>query len=562
MFLRLRDKLKRFGKYRHIVAVLAKYGFEEASETIRNRFPFSLSKKRTATDIKQTVQGHTRPARVRLVLEELGPTFIKLGQLLSTRPDLVSSDYIKELELLQDQVAEEKPEVMLAEIEKQLGKNIETLFQEFDSKPIATGSIAQVYFAKAKEDGKLLAVKVRRPKVVENIKVECEILEDLAGLLKASIFKDDTIDPKKMVRELSQAILKEVNLENEKHNQLRFSQSFADDSTIHVPKIYEKYCSQGVLTMEYIDGIKATDKGVIEEGQYNTKIIARRGADFVFRQVFEFGFFHADPHPGNFFLMPDNILAPLDFGQVAYLSLLDRKLLNEVVLAIVDNEAAVMINALDRAEMIGAETNVDKLTRDMEQLLSTYHNLPLKKIPFGKVISQAFALIRKHHINPPSQFTLMLKSLATIESFSLSLDPEFQIIDRLKPYARQFVLRDLDPKQILRNARKTLHGAGSLASRLPDDVNAILSKFRQGKFLLRVNHEHLDSLIETLDKSSNRISFALIIAALLIGSSLLVPQEGKVLGLVTLQTLGIVGYIVAAAIGIWLIISIIRSRHL
>ncbi len=559
---RLRSRLKLLGRYRHIVAVLTKYGFEEAGEAIRSRFPLTLSKKKSSARAQKKLHAHTRAERVRLVLEELGPAFIKFGQLLSTRPDLVSSDYINELERLQDQVAPEKPERIRIEIENQLKDRVENIFQSFDAEPIAAGSIAHVHRATAKEDGKLLAVKIRRPQIVETVHAECEILEDLAGLLKASLFKEDTVDPKKMVRELNEAISKEVSMDSEKRNQLRFHQSFADDPAVHVPKVYEKYCTDGVLTMEYIEGIKATDKQAIEKARYDTKLIAKRGANFVLRQIFEFGFFHADPHPGNFFLLPDNVLAPLDFGQVAYLSVQDRKLLNEVVLAIVDNEAAVMINAFERAEMIGELTDVDQLARDMEQLLSTYHNLPLKEIPFGKVISQAFALIRKHHINPPAQFTLMLKSLATIESFALSLDPDFQIIEQLKPYARQFSLRDIDPKQILKNARKTLHGAGNLALRLPEDVNAILTKFRQGKFLLRVNHEHLEGLIETLDKSSNRISFALIIAALLIGSSLLVPQEGKVLGLVTLQTLGVIGYVFAAVIGIWLIISIIRSRHL
>lgn len=549
------------GRYRHIMTVLTRHGFEEAVNEMRNRFPFSAGQKTNAR-IERLKEKHSRAVRFRLVLEELGPTFIKFGQLLSTRPDLVSPEYIKELERLQDQVAPVKPEAVRAELEQQLGDKVEHIFRNFKSTPIAAGSIAQVHQAESADDGTLLAVKVRRPNINRTLQTECEILEDLAGLLKAILFKDDTIDPRKMVKELSDAISKEVHLDNEKRNQLRFLQSFADDPTIHVPYVYEQYCSEGVLTMEYIHGIKATDTKAIEQARCDTKVIAERGANFVLRQIFEFGFFHTDPHPGNFFLLPDNVLAPLDFGQVAYLSLQDRKLLNEMVLAIVDNETSEMINALERAEMISEKTDIDKLARDMEQMLSTYHNLPLKDIPFGKVISQTFALIRKHHISPPAQFTLMLKSLTTVESFALSLDPDFQIIDQLKPYARKSGLRDIDPKKMLQNVRKTIRGAGDLASRLPDDVNVILSKFRQGRFLLRVNHEHLEGLIQTMDKSSNRISFALIIAALLIGSSLLVSQQGTVLGLLTLQTLGIIGYIVAAVIGIWLIISIIRSRHL
>jgi ubiquinone biosynthesis protein len=220
-----------------------------------------------------------------------------------------------------------------------------------------------------------------------------------------------------------------------------------------------------------------------------------------------------------------------------------------------------MVRALQRADMTNEKTHTDTLTRDVESMLDTYHNLPLKDIPISKVIVQTFDLIRKHNIRPPSQFVLMLKSLITIESFALGLNSEFNIIDNFKPYAKQFTLPTMDPRQILRNMRGAMQDASDLATRLPDDVNAILSKFRQGNFQLKVHHEHLENLTKTFDKSSNRISFALIIAALLIGSSLLVPQQGNVLGLVTLQTLGIFGYIAAAIIGLWLLVSIIRSRH-
>jgi ubiquinone biosynthesis protein len=246
---------------------------------------------------------------------------------------------------------------------------------------------------------------------------------------------------------------------------------------------------------------------------------------------------------------------------VAYLSSDDRGLLKEIVLAVIDSNASQMVRALQRAEMATAKTDIDKLARDLELLLGTYHNLPLKDIPISKVIMQTFDLIRKNNVRPPAQFALMLKSLMTIESFAMGLDPEFNIIDNLKPYARQIALPDMSPRKVLHMLRDSMKDARELASRLPDDINVILNKFRRGDFQFKVHHEHLENLTKTLDKSSNRISFALIIAALLIGSSMLVAQEGIVLGLVTLQTLGIIGYIVAAIIGSWLLVSIIRSRH-
>jgi ubiquinone biosynthesis protein len=540
------------------MTVLTKYGFVEVADVIRSRFTLGPSSHMASA--AHVSKNHDRAVRARLAMEELGPIFVKLGQLLSTRPDLLPNEYIKEFEQLQDHVAPEEYYNISAEVEKQLGGKLDDFFLSFEREPIAAGSIAQVYRG-VTVDGISVAVKVLRPGIKQTVQTECEILQDLGKILKATVFKNETIDPLKMANEFSEAVSGEVNLNIERQNQLRFLQSFADDPTIHVPIVYEKYCAEGVLTMEYIDGINPNDKDSLEKLGLDTKIIAQRGAKFVLKQIFEFGFFHADPHPGNFFVLPDNVLVPLDFGQVAYLSSKDRKLLNEIILSIVDNEAAEMVEAIEQADMITEKTDIDKFTRDIEQFLNTYNGRSLKEIPFSKVIAQIFDLFRNHQVTPPVQFTLMLKCLSTIEAFACDLDPEFQIIEHLKPYTLQFSFRDIDLKQILRETRRAIQGAGSLASRLPDDINAILSKFRQGKFQLHVHHEHLESLVKTLDKSSNRISFALIIAALLVGSSLLVPQKGMVLSLFTLQALGIVGYIAAAVIGFWLIISIIRSRH-
>jgi ubiquinone biosynthesis protein len=540
---------------------MMKYGLKDVADVIRTRYRIHRRSQPAAVTDKEAISHYSRAVRFRLALEELGPTFIKFGQLLSTRPDLIPYNYVRELECLQDQVAPEKSDRIFAEIEQQLGAKLKDIFTTFDHQPIAAGSIAQVYRATI-PSGKSVVVKVRRPEIAETIRTECEILEDLAGLLKATLLEQhEAVDPRRIVQEFSETVSKEVDLANERHNQSRFLRDFKNDPTIHVPEIYEEYCSECVLTMEYIEGIRPTNSEAIRKAELDSIIIAQRGANFVLRQIFDLGFFHTDPHPGNFFILPNNVLAPIDFGQVAHLSSDDRKLLKEIVLAIIDNDASRMIRALQRADMTNEKTHTDKLTRDVELMLDTYHNLPLKDIPISKVIVQTFDLIRKHNIRPPAQFALMLKSLITIESFALGLNPEFNIIDNLKPYAKQFTLPAMDPRQILRNMRGAMQDASDLATRLPDDVNAILSKFRQGNFQLKVHHEHLENLTKTLDKSSNRISFALIIAALLIGSSLLVPQQGMVLGLVTLQTLGIFGYIAAVIIGLWLIVSIIRSRH-
>lgn len=551
---RFRSRLYRLRRYRHIMAVLMKYGLEEVAEALRARVVVRLGEKIAPMRVRRIAESHSRPARFRLAIEELGPTFIKFGQLLSTRPDIIPIEYLQELERLQDQVKPESPERIRAEVESQLGGALEEIFLCFDAAPLAAGSIAQVHRAMTRE-GDSVVVKVRRPGIVQILRAESEVLEEVASIFKATLFEQETIDPRQMVSEFVEAVLKETDLANERRNQLRFIRSFADDTTVHIPRVYEKYCTAGVLTMEYIDGIKPSAPAVLQERGLDPKLVARRGADFVLRQIFELGFFHADPHPGNFFLLPGNVLAPIDFGQVSRLSSLDRKLFNEILLAVVQNEPGRVVRTLDRQDMIQEKTDLGRLMAGMEQLIDTYRDLPLRNIPFGPAVTQVFDLLRSNYVRPPAQFTLMLKSMVTIESFARSLDPDFNLTEALKPYAQRASLKDFEPKHLLHQMRQILLDAGDLASRLPEDVNVILNKFRQGRFQIRVQHEHLETLTKTLDKSSNRISFALIIAALLIGSSMLVAQQN-------LQKMGVIGYMIAAVFGVWLLVSIIRGGKL
>lgn len=549
-------KVQHLKRYRHIVRVLMKYGFEEVAGSISARFKLGPGRSRRIQAAK--MQQRSRPERLRLALEELGPTFIKLGQLLSTRPDIVSPEYLAELERLQDQVPPVPYQDIKAEIEDELGDTVENLFLEFDTKPLAAGSIAQVHRALTRQ-GQQVVTKIRRPNIEETIATECGILHDISGLLKATVFEEETVDPQRMVDEFTEAVMKEVDLSIERRSQLRFSRKFKDDPTMHIPTVYEQYCSEGVLTMEYIKGIRPGSRKVVEDAGLDPKLIAKRGADFVLKQVFDLGFFHTDPHPGNFFLLEDNILAPLDFGQVARLSTSDRNLLNEMVLSIVDNDAKRIIVAIERANMLHEKTNMAQLSRDAEDLLDTYHDMPLREIPFGRVITQIFEIMRKNRIHPPAQFTLMLKTMMTIESFADNLDPDFQIIDHLKPYAWRFKVEQFAPGKLLGDVRRGVQDAAVLAGQLPDDINAIMSKFRRGQFSMHIHHEHLQEMSDSLNDSSNRISFALIIAGLLIASSFVIPQDGSVFG-VSLQSIGLIGYILAGILGLTLIFTILRKK--
>jgi len=560
LFSGFRRTMAHLVRYRHIMAVLIKYGFEEMAGILARRLKIGLGSRGLPTVVRRSLAQASLAKRTRLAMEELGPTFIKLGQLLSTRPDLLPVEYIEELEHLQDQVTPEKIEIIRETIRLQLGALPEELFAGFDPMPLAAASIAQVHRA-CTQDEQQVVLKIRRPNIVKTLHTELEMLQDIAALIKKRKLLPETFDAVRMVREFSEAVAKEVDLANERRNQQRFIRNFANDPTVHVPKVFEEYCAEGLLTMEYIDGIKPNQIDQLVAAGLDPKVIAGRGADFVLKQVFEHGFFHTDPHPGNFLVMPGNVLAPLDFGQVGRLTQQDRVLLQFLVLAIVDIDAAKIIYGLERSEVLDDETDMVELTRDLEELLSNYANLPMKDIPFREALTRVFEIIRRHRITPPRDFTLMLKSLMTIESFATALDSEFQIIEHLKPYARKFSLEEVSPTRLLRQMRTAARSAGDLAARLPEDMTAIIGKFRRGQFKIHIHHEHLEELEQTVGHSSDRIAFSVIIAALLIGSSLLVAQQGSVLGLISLQALGIIGYLTAMVMGLWLLFSIIRNRR-
>lgn len=550
-------RIKHLRRYRHITAVLVRHGFGEISQGLSYR----LHLRRNHEEFR-VAPGETRPQRLRVVLEELGPTFVKFGQLLSTRPDLLPPAYIEELEKLQDRVAPVSFDAVRGEIEQQLHRPLEDIFSNFEPQPLASASIAQVHRALTRE-GQQVAVKVRRPGIVQALQTECEILEGFASLVRSSLPPGETIDPVRMVREFTDAVTREADFINELRNIQKFRTNFAGDAAIRICRPFEDYSASGVLTMEFIDGIKPTSAADLREAGLDPKLIAHRGADFVLRQVFDFGLFHTDPHPGNFLVLPNNVLAPLDFGQVARLTSSDRFLLGELVLAIVDTDAERMIRAFRRAGLISYQTNIPAVTGELEEILESYHSLPFAQVALGRMMLQSFDLIRRHHIHPPPEFTMMLKSMMTIESLGVRLDRDFSILELLRPYAQRLSFEQVSPSRLLRQTRRSLREMLDLSANLPEDIGNILHKVQDGQFQMRVHHEHLESMIHTLGKGSNRISLAFIIAGLVVASSLLVTQEhGTVLGLMRLQTLGTLGYLIAAFMGLWLAASIIRSRHL
>jgi ubiquinone biosynthesis protein len=546
--------------YKHFLSVLIKYGFEELARELNTGISGWLGTRIIPEYIKKVARRHSRPTRVRLALQELGPTFIKLGQLLSTRPDLIPQEYVTELQYLQDRAPPEEFEAISRVVETDLHGKLEEFFSEFDPRPLAAGSIAQVHRATTRE-GQSAAVKVRRPGIVNTIATECEILRGLVDFAADILQRHGIYEPHRIAEEFSRAIMKEVDLENERRNQMRMRRDFLDDPTVHIPEVYAEYCCESVLTMEYIDGIKIRSRESVVQANLDPELIAERGVNFLLKQVFECHLFHTDPHPGNIFIMPGNVVCLIDFGQAARISSETREFLMSWIFALIRNEPTDFTRMLDHNDMIREGTDLHELAMDVEEIFDFYSGLASEDIPFRQLMIESMELLRKHRIMAPPGFTLILKSLLTVEAFNAALESDYDIMKTFRTYVHRYRLHEFGPRR-LRSLKYAMLDAGRLAIKLPDHIRAILKQLRKGKLSLQINITHLDSLIRIIQSSVRWLSAAIVIGALLLASGSLIKTQGKAFGAVDVQSLGIMGYVISGIIGLFLLLSLIRNRKL
>jgi ubiquinone biosynthesis protein len=551
---------RKIRRYEQIVATVAKYGFSDLLS--RTRRQGRVGRRRGPEPERRLfrIRGTSLGDRLRLMLEELGPTFVKLGQILSLRPDLLPEEITAELRKLQDRVAPVPGEQIHGIMREELGARTSELFREFEFQPIAAASLAQVHRA-VTADGEEVAVKIQRPGIRRKIDVDLEILLDLAALVARYSAPLRLYHPVRLAEEFGKTIHMEVDFSHEARNLELFREKFKDDPTVNIPRVLRRLTTPRILTMEYIHGVKLTEMEGLEPAGLDREGLARNTANMILRQLFDFGFFHADPHPGNIIAQPGNVLALLDFGMIGFVDDVLRDNLSDALGAFVRRDTDKMIRALTDMNIIEDEVDLVALRHDLQNLILFYYNIPLGEVNVGAIIRELHVIIRSYRLSFPVDFALMTKAVITAESVGQSLDPAFQIAPLAEPFIRRTLLSKLSPQRNFEIAADSFGQAMELLKGMPFELRYILRKLRLGELRILFEHRGLDRLITEGDRSVNRLSFSIVTAALAIGSSLfMVLNVGP--RLFGLSAIGLFGFLLAGTAGLWLLIAIIRSGRL
>jgi ubiquinone biosynthesis protein len=496
------------------------------------------------------------PVRVRRALEELGPTFVKLGQVLATRVDVFPPNWIAEFEKLQSEVPPVPFESLLPELEEALGGSPFEIFVDLWPEAVAAASIAQVHYAKL-PSGEPVVLKIRRPGIQAKIEADLRILYHIATLVELEIPDSRRYRPRQIVEQFAKSLKRELDLAMEARNLERFATHFAGDENIVIPKVYWEWTSEVMNVQERIDGIHGNSLAEIEVAGLDRKVLASRGADAVLKMILVHGFFHADPHPGNVFYLPGNRLAMLDFGMVGRLPEIRRNQIVDLLAALSRKDDDALLDVL--LEWVGDAT-VDevKLASDVNELVSNYEDMQLKDMRFGVLLGELTAIIREHSLVLPSDLTLLFKALVTLEGLGRQLDPEFHMVDHLGPFVRQVITDRYSPHALQKRAKRHLKDLFSLATGLPRDVARLLKEARRGRFKIDLDLKRLDHFGHQLDRSTNRLTMGILTASLVIGSSIVMTVKGGPT-LFGLPLFGFIGFMLAFVNSMWILFSIWRS---
>ncbi|MFJ7677202.1 ABC1 kinase family protein [Peribacillus sp. NPDC097264] len=501
--------------------------------------------------------------RLHKILQSLGPTFIKLGQIASTRRDIVPEEIVRELEKLQDQVTPFPFEKARQIVEAELGDSLESLFLEFQETPLATASIGQVHVARLHSQ-EVVAIKVQRPDILPNVETDLEILDDLTRLMEARIPWARRYQIRKMIDEFAKSLRAELDYNSEGRNGERIAKQFIDNQGIKIPKIHWDYSTKKVLTMDFIKGIKINHYKQLDEEGYDRRIIADRLANSILQQILIDGFYHGDPHPGNIVILPGNVVSLMDFGMVGRLEEEMKYQFASLVINLKRGSTTGLINTLSNMGLLTDETDMSSLRYDIDELRNKYYDIPLSQISLGGAVNDLFSVANEHKVMIPPEFTMLGKALLTMEAIVEELDPNFSIMKAAEPFGERLLKERFHPKNLAKKTWNQFIESAEAISELPKDIRDVSDIIKKGKLRLDINIPELQVFLHKLDQISNRLSFSIILLAfsiimvgLIVGSAI-AGQANILWNIPAIE----IGFVVATLMFLLMIYTIFRSGRM
>lgn len=559
--LRFTNTYKRF---RFIINVFLKHGFGQIIDQIHLGRYIPFKRRLRAFGSWPSLKGPTAPERLRKAFSELGPTFIKLSQVLASRPDLITIEYANELKKLQDNVPPFQFHEVKRIIEDELKQPLNKIFISFDETPVAAASIAQVHYATLPE-GLDVVVKVQRPGIREQIESDINILSTIAKLLDKNVPESRFFNPVGIIDEFTRTVRRELDFVEETRNICRFRRNFEREPDVLIPLVYHDLVTEKVIVMEKIVGLRIDDIEAIDKAGLDRRRIARAGVNSYFKQILEDGFFHADPHPGNILVMADGKIAFLDFGIIGRVSDELKEAIANMLLALIEKDFDRIIDQYVEMGIIHEDVDLDVFRRefkaDLADVLEPLYGMTIKEVNFAKYLDIITHLAIKHNLKTPSDLLLINKAILIVDNLGRQLDPDFDFFAAAEPYAKKLVSERISPSRFFNKTRKNMVDLGESIAILPKQIRLLMKKVLKDEFQIKMYHVNLPEFIKDMDKASNRISFAMIVSAIILSSAIM-HTTGAGPHIFGVSIFALSAFAIATFLGIWLIISIIRSGRL
>lgn len=546
------------GRLHDIVVALIRFGFGDVVQrlglgSVLERAGKALNWK----DVRDFTRLDTAE-RVRCLLEEMGPTYVKLGQILATRVDLFPPDWIREFEKLQDQVPAVAFDTLRPQLEEDLGAAPEDIFPYLNQNALAAGSIAQVHRART-SDGEEVILKIRRPGIRPVVEADLRVLARVAQLVQDQVAELRPYHPLDVVRQLTLSLRRELDLAHECRNAERIARNLATNEFVVIPRIFWQWTSERVNVQQYIDGIAGRDLPAVAAAGLDRGLLARRGAEAVLQMIVIDGLFHADPHPGNALYLPGNRLAFIDFGMVGRLTESRRDQVSDLLNGLLQRDSATVMRVL---LLWAGDVAVDSehLAHEVETFIDNYHGVPLRQLRFSSMLGDITTIMRDHRLTMPADLSLLFKAFISLEGLGRQLDPDFEVVPLAQPYVQRAVMARYAPEALLRRGWRSALDLLGVVGDLPQDMRRMLQALRRGALQINVEVGDLKEFIRQLDHSASRVTIGLVTSALIIGSSIVMTVSGGPT-LFGLPLLGVIGFVGAGIGGVWLLISIWRGGH-